>query len=146
MMSRNKRKKPASGRPPLLRRFLHEDSGSFSVEAVIWMPIFAIILAVVMNISMVFFGKSQILRVVQDANRAYSLGRLDTAADVQNYVLANLAYMNASMTVETTIDTLNSLVTTDVITPATDLMPLNFMTAKFKTVDIEVWAQHIIEF
>lgn len=108
------------------------------------MPIFAMLLAIIMNISMVFFGESQMLRVVQDANRAFSLGRFQDEVETQDYITAQLAYMGANMTVNTTL--FGGIISTEVRAPATDLMPLNFMTAAFNTIDVSVSAQQIVEY
>ena len=127
-----------------LARFRTSEQGSFSVEAVIWMPIFAVILTLIMNISMVFHGESQMIRVIQDANRAFSLGRLDDSDAVEAYILSRLSYLNAAMAVNTIID--GGYVMTQMTAPASDLMPFNFLTGAFNGIDIAISAQHIIEF
>ncbi|SFE44363.1 Flp pilus assembly protein TadG [Sulfitobacter brevis] len=125
-------------------RFWGDEDGSYTIESVIWFPIFAILLTFVTNISIVFFNESQILRVMQDGNRAYSLGRLTSAEEVQTYISNNLAYLQAGMTIVT--ETTGGFVTTNLSVPATDLMPLNLMTSAFDSITIAVNAQHIIEF
>ena len=62
--------------------FFTNEEGSATIETVIWLPIFTILLTMIINLSMVFFSESQILRVVQDGNRAFSLGRLEDGAAV----------------------------------------------------------------
>ena len=127
-----------------IRRFRRSEDGSYSLEAIIWMPIFAILLALIMNITMVFYTESQILRVVQDANRLVSIGRIETEQDAEDFVLAQLNYLDAPLAVSTTID--SSLVTTVLTTPATSLMPLNFLRDTFTGIRVGVRAQHMIEF
>lgn len=124
--------------------FLKDEDGSATIESVIWFPIYAILLAFVMNISMVFFTESQLLRVVQDGNRAFSLGRLQDADEVEAYIQAELAYIDASISVNSSIS--GGRIETALTVPASDLMPLNFMTGAFSGIDIGVNAQHIIEF
>ncbi len=124
--------------------FLKDEDGSATIESVIWFPIYAILLAFVMNISMVFFTESQLLRVVQDGNRAFSLGRLENADEVEAYIQAELAYIDAQISVNSLIS--GGLIQTALTVPASDLMPLNFMTSAFSGIDIGVNAQHIIEF
>ena len=126
------------------RRFLTDEEGSFSIEAVIWMPIFAILIAIIMNVSLVFFSESQMMRVVQDANRAFSLGRFEDELETQEYILAQLEYMNANFTVETTL--FGGVITTEVSAPATDLMPLNLMSSAFDSVNVSVFAQQLVEY
>ncbi len=124
--------------------FWQDEDGSYTIESVIWFPIFAILLAFVTNISIVFFNESQILRVMQDGNRAFSLGRLNDAQEVETYITDRLAYLQAGMTIRTQIT--GGFVTTNLSVPARELMPLNLMTSAFDSVTIAVSAQHIIEF
>lgn len=127
-----------------MSRFASDEDGSYSIEAVIWMPIFAILLAVVMNVSLVFFNQSQMMRVVQDANRMFSLGRFDDVSEVDTYVLTNLSYLTDNLTVNSTVN--NGLITTQTSAPATDLMPMNFLRGTFTGTQISVTATHIIEY
>lgn len=126
------------------RKFCRDESGSFTIEAVIWMPIFVIILALMINVSTVFFNESQMLRVVQDANRAFSLGRLETVEDTEEYILAQLAYLSTSFTVDTTMT--SSVVSTTVSVPATELMPMNISSSAFSSLIIDVSGQQLIEY
>ena len=130
--------------PSFFSRFRHSENGTFTVEAVIWFPIFFILLAIIMNITMVFYTESQIMRVVQDANRAVSLNLLETETDAETFIQEQLAYLDAPLTVDTTIT--STLVTTVLTTPATELMPFNFMTSAFSGINVGARAQHIIEY
>jgi Flp pilus assembly protein TadG len=125
-------------------RFFTDEDGSFTIESVVWMPIFAILIAIIMNVSMVFYGESQMMRVVQDANRAFSLGRFEDELETETYILANLDHMDANFTVETTLS--GGVITTELSAPAADLMPLNLMTSAFDSVDVSVFAQQLVEY
>lgn len=128
----------------ILKLFWKDDRGSATIESIIWFPIFAILIALIMNISMVFFTESQMLRVVQDGNRAFSLGRLEDNVAVEEYILSRLEYLEASLTVGTTIS--GGFIQTTLAAPASDLMPLNLMNRAFSGITVHVSAQHIIEF
>lgn len=127
-----------------LRGFCADEDGSYSIEAVIWMPIFAILLALIMNVSVVFFTESQMMRVVQDGNRAFSLGRLTSPEEVEDYVIETLAYTDADLLVETTVS--GGIIRTQLSAPATDLMPLNFLRDSFSNVRVGFTSQQIVEF
>jgi len=127
-----------------VRAFYRDEDGSFAIEAVIWTPIFVIILALMINLSTVFFNESQVLRVVQDANRAYSLGRLETEQETEDYITAQLAYMSSAFTVETTKN--GGMITTSVSVPAMELMPMNLMTSAYDTLVLNVSGQQLIEY
>ena len=138
------KRKHTKGLSAVSGHFRRSEDGSFTLEAIIWLPIFFILLAIIMNITMVFFTESQIMRVVQDTNRAVSLNLIETEDDAEAFILEQLAYLDASLTVETTIT--STLVTTVLTTPATELMPLNFMTRAFNGVQVGARAQHLIEY
>lgn len=127
-----------------LKTFFKDEEGSYTIESLIWFPMFVILLTFIMNISLVFFSESQILRVVQDGNRAFSLGRLDTAEEVETYVNNRLSYLGAQFEIDTVIN--GGFVSTNISVPASQLMPLNVMTSAFDGVNVAVFAQHIIEF
>ena len=126
------------------RQFCRAEDGSTTIETVIWLPMFMILLGFIINVSMVFFNESQILRVIQDGNRAFSLGRLQDLKEVEDYVLARLAYLDASITIGSEVA--DGFVTTWLRTPATDLMPVSFMSSVFEGLDVGVSAQHIVEY
>ena len=127
----------------MLRRFRRSEDGSFTLEAVIWMPIFAVLLAIIMNLSMVFFYESQMLRITQDATRAYSLGRL-TEQEAEDYITQRLSFIDAEITVDTR--TVGLVAQSVVSTTAAELMPFSLMSGAFTGVPIGVSTQYIIEF
>lgn len=125
------------------RKFQKSEDGSFTLEAVIWMPIFAILLAITMNLSMVFYYESQMLRVAQDATRAFSLGRM-TEAEAETYVAERLAFIGADIDINT--QQVGFVAQTIVSTNARELMPFELMSGPFDGVPIGVSTQYIIEF
>lgn len=131
-------------RKKLKNTFFAREDGNASVETVIWLPIFGLLLGLIMNVSMLFFNESQILRFVQDANRAFSLGRIQNPEDVEAYILNKLAYLNATISIETVVS--NGSVSTRLTAPATDVMPFGFLSSAFQGVTIGVSAQHFIEY
>ncbi len=134
----------------LIRRFQRCEDGSFTVEFVIWMPIFAILLAIMMNLSMMFYYESQMLRVAQDATRAVSLGRFEgdpllTPEEVaEAYIADRLSFIDANLTIDTRL--VGQVVQTVVSTNAADLMPFSLMSGPFEGIPIGVSTQYIIEF
>ncbi len=112
-----------------LNHFWNCDSGSFTIESVIWMPIFFILMALTMNLSMMFFSEAQILRVVQQVSRAHSLGLYKTDLEAENDLVERLSYFGAKFDVAAT-KTFNRATAT-VQVSATDLMPMHLMSAPF---------------
>ena len=147
--------KPVNKIRPLsqLRRFQRSEEGSFTLEAVIWMPIFAILLAIIMNLSMVFYYESQMLRVAQDATRAVSLRQFDDPDDgktpaeaAEAYIREQLSFLSADAIIDVDNTSRSWLVQTTVSTSAKDLMPFELMSGPFANVPIGVYTQFIIEF
>jgi Flp pilus assembly protein TadG len=126
------------------RAFCKDQEGSSSLETIIWMPVFALVLAVVTNISLVFFQESQMLRVAHDANRAFSLGRMSGPGDAETYVKAKLAYLGTELQVASNYN--NGYITTRIQVPAVELMPLAFMRSSFSNMTITVSSSQIVEF
>ena len=73
------------------RRFLEDDNGSATIEAVLWLPLFFAIILVVMDASMAFNAQTRAMRIVQDTNRAFAVGRIATLAEAEPMMLARVA-------------------------------------------------------
>ena len=126
-------------------RFLRRDDGSAMVEAVLWLPIFLVIFGLMVDSALVFHGQSKVLRVVQDANRNMSIGRLDTDADVETYITTRLAVYGITPSTATAVtDTTTGVVTTTVVVPAVQLQALGYFDALLN-LEIPVVAQHMRE-
>jgi len=72
------------------RRFLSDEAGAATIEAVLWLPFFIIVFGLITDASLLFNTQSMLTRVVQDANRAYSIGLLKDETETQNYILARV--------------------------------------------------------
>ena len=96
-----------------LRRLLRAEEGSATVEVVLWIPFFLFLIALIADASLLFNRQAQMLRDVQNANRAYSVGRLTTPAAVQTALVNAYTPMSASVTATSTLDT--SVVSTGII-------------------------------
>lgn len=91
---------------------------------------------------MIFFGKSQALRIVHDANRRASIGWLKDGSEVEGYVKARLAGI-APGAVATTAFAGNTVITT-VTMHAAELEMLGLFRG-FDDFNITVSAEHMIE-
>lgn len=127
------------------KRFLRREDGSAMVEAVLWLPIFLVIFGLMVDSALVFHGQSKVLRVVQDANRNMSIGRLDTDDDVETYITTRLAVYGITPSTATAVtDATTGLVTTTVVVPARQLQALGYFDALLN-LEIPVVAQHMRE-
>ena len=102
--------------------FAKDERGSVTVESVLWLPVFFAFLGLAVDGSVIFGNRSLILRTIQDANRALSIGRLDTTGETEQFVRDNISICTAGscppgVTVNTTIDG-TGVITTRVVVPA----------------------------
>jgi Flp pilus assembly protein TadG len=123
-------------------RFLRREDGSATVEAVIWLPIFFLVLFLMVDVALVFVGQSEALRVVQDANRNMSIGRFRTVAETEAYVEEQLAGLSPGVQAVSVVNA--GIVTTTVTMPARDLQMSGFFTAVINA-NLSVSADHLIE-
>jgi hypothetical protein len=57
----------------LIKRFREDQSGTATIESLLWMPLFFFLFILIIDVSMVFYGKSEVLRFVQNENRTLSV-------------------------------------------------------------------------
>lgn len=125
------------------KKFMRREDGTATVEFAIWMPfVFAVFLAAG-ELVMIFYGQSRILQVAQDATRQASIGRLQTAEDVSNYINTELPGFatNASITNQVS----RGVITTAVSVPVRDIAPFGIITALGSS-QVTVVAQQVAEY
>lgn len=109
------------------RRFGRRDEGSATIEALFWIPAFLAVFALMVDTSFIYHNEARIHRIVQDANRNFSITRFDTASEVEAAIRSRLAAINiknasisASIDENTTTGQKNAIITT-VVVPANQL-------------------------
>lgn len=125
-----------------LRRRVSDESGSATIEVVLWMPVFVFILTLIFDTSVTFLGKAQILRLIQDANRAYSTGQIRSLQDAEEFVRSGVEAMGAKP--EVVSQQIGNIVRTDVTLRAGDLATVGFL-QRFANTDIRLSSQHLVE-
>ena len=130
------------------RRFIRHDNGGVTIEAVLWMPVFVALLCLVADASLIFGRQAEVLRVVQDANRAMSVGKFGTDGDIdatevaEAYIKDRINGLAPHATVDTTVT--SGVIRTVVTIPSSDLTantPIGFL----DSLTIEVAAEHLSE-
>ena len=124
-------------------RFVRSERGSSSVEAAIWMPIYMGLILVIANTSLVFYGQSQAMRVVQDGNRALSVGRLTSEDETEAFIAERLSHLTDSPIVETILN--EGIVYTTVQIPVEDLAHIGNLNM-FSEYSVSVASQMFVEF
>ena len=121
---------------------LFNDSGTASVEFVIWLPVMALLFSLVVDTSLIFGGRSQILRVVQDANLAVSIGRVRTTEAAEAMIISGIGNIAPNATVETYLS--SGIITSIVTIPVNDLTGTKLLEL-FSGFNVTVAAQHLAE-
>ncbi|SPF79177.1 hypothetical protein ALP8811_03115 [Aliiroseovarius pelagivivens] len=132
-------------------RVMNED-GTATVETVLWLPALFMIFILIINTSFVFYKQSIMMRVVQDANRALSVGRIGpvddmqaAAANTQTYVKDRISGFASNGTVKTTVNSSTGVITTTASVPISDLV----FNGKFNILtgfSVSAQSQHFVEY
>ena len=125
-------------------KIMNED-GTATVETVLWLPALFMIFVLIINASFVFYKQSIMMRVVQDANRALSVGRLLTTDATQTYVKDRISGFASNGTVVTTVNSSTGVITTTASVPVSDLI----FNGKFNLLtgfSVSASSQHFVEY
>lgn len=125
-----------------LVNFLKKSDGAITVEGVLWLPIYAVFMALIVDTSLMFNGKAQAQRTLQDINRLASSGYYRTEEELEARALLMLSHMSENVVVDATFD--NGVVNAIATMPASDLTILGVMST-FTDNRITVGARHLIE-
>ncbi len=80
------RTRPGGGR---LSRFLRDETGSATVEFVLWVPLFGFLLALIADCTMVFMANARMWDVARDTTRRMAL-RIITPEEAEDLVRSRL--------------------------------------------------------
>lgn len=122
--------------------FHRKEEGAATVEFVLWLPVIAFLFGLVADTAMIFGGQAQVLRVVQDANRAMSIGLVRDVDDTQNLILAGIVRIAPNASVATTVN--GGVIRSTVSIPVTDLTATGLVDT-FSDFNVTVFAQHLAE-
>lgn len=95
------------------------EDGSATIEVVLWLPVLVGLFTLIVDASVMFHNHSSVTRMVQDANRAFSVGRYETVDEVEAELLSRLHNLSERATAQTSLN--NGLIDTVVLVPAGDL-------------------------
>lgn len=124
-----------------LPNFARDEKGS-TIEFVIWFPMFAIILSLIADTSLIFFGQSRIYRITQVANRAYSIGNLESETDLETYINSAVSAIGGSA--EVTSRVTDGIIHTMVRVPARDFEAVGLITT-FGDLKLTVTSDMVME-
>ncbi len=70
--------------------FLDDDKGSETIQFVMWVPLFAFLLVIVTDASILFLNHTEMWNVARDTARRMAAGQLTSAADAESYAAEQL--------------------------------------------------------
>lgn len=123
-------------------RFLRRQDGGATVETVLWLPVYVMILALVTDAAMIYSSQARALRVVQDANRSMSIGRFRSIEETEAFIRVHLAPLSPRAIVETVV--VQGVIISRVQLPAADLSATKLL-GVFSGLNVGVQAQHVSE-
>lgn len=121
----------------------NDEEGTATVEFIIIFPIFLLLLALIADASLIFFGQANALRAVQDANRSFSVGRYTTESETESSILAALSRFSANAVATSTVS--NGSILTTVTFPARDLASLGLI-SQLTDFSLTVTSEHLVEY
>lgn len=124
-----------------IRRFFGKEEGTATVEAVLWFPIIIGVFALMVDASMIFHGQTKVLRIIQDGNRHYSIGRFKTDEQTETYILAALASINITGAEVDTRTSSIGVARTTVSVPAAEFQLIGY----FPTITIQITSDHVLD-
>ena len=83
-----------------LVNFLKDSSGGATIEGVLWLPIYAVFMVLIVDTSLMFNGKAQAQRTLQDINRLASSGYYLSEEEVEARALTLLSHLSSNVTVD----------------------------------------------
>lgn len=130
-------------RPAWMRRFAGSESGTATIESVIWMPVFFGFLVLVADVSMIFNGQARMLRIVQDTNRSLSVGRLTSKEEAMARIRAAVADIDDNPEVSTVIE--DGIIRTRLVIPSDKLDAVGLV-SPLMTANVVVTSEHFVEY
>lgn len=131
---------PRSLRRLFPNRFLRESDGAITVEAVLWVPIYMLFFAFIVDVSNIFHGQAKAMRMAYDGNRQASLGTFADADATQAAILARVQSFSPNAKVTTVFDT--ESISTVVVLPSDDLAIVGTI-AKIMNLDVTISSVHM---
>ena len=106
------------------------------------MPFFVALFTLIVDGTIIFNNHSNVLRIVHDANRAFSVGRVETGAAAEQMIAANAAHISKNMEIQTIVS--NGIIVTRVRIPVKD-MDMTGLFSGIADATLTINAQHYLE-
>jgi Flp pilus assembly protein TadG len=124
-----------------LSKLTRKEDGS-TIELVMWMPIFVLILSLIADVSLIFHGQSRVYWITQVANRALSIGNLESVDAAEEYIVGAVSAIGGHATVS--IEVLDGIIHTIVNVPASDFAAIG-MFHSIMDINLTIASDHVQE-
>ncbi len=124
------------------KRFARDEDGSLTAESVLWLPVYMVFFALIVDVSLVLHGQAKAMRVAQDANRHASTAYFVSYQDLEDMVSNNINHFAPNATVTSTIGTQS--VATTIELPVADLEAVGLF-GRFTSLTVTVSTIHLLE-
>ncbi len=125
-----------------LAKVVADEDGNVTIEAVLWFPFFIAVFALIVDVSMILHNHSYVMRVVQDANRAFSTGQFVDENATEAFIAQALNHLSDSVVAQTAL--VDGIISTYVTIPAHD-MDITGTFSSISSINIHVGATHFFE-
>ncbi|MDG2339725.1 MAG: pilus assembly protein [Paracoccaceae bacterium] len=126
-----------------IKGFVSASDGSATIETVLMVPLFIIMLAITVDASLTFSNHTQVMRAVHDVNRQLSVGKLSSESEVIAEIQSQLLLLSPNATITALID--NGTITSNVSFPLTDILAFGNISS-FEDYSLSVEAKNYIEY
>ena len=105
-----------------LSGFRKDEDGAVSVEFVLWLPVFLVIMVLIVDTTLIYSAEARLWDAARDATRQLSLYQI-TEDEVEDYIAANAIGLNGDLTV--TADDTGPDVWVQITMPMSDVTVFN---------------------
>lgn len=106
------------------------------------MPVFVMILSLIADVSLIFHGQSRVYGITQVANRAFSIGNLESVEAVQEYIVGAVESIGGRATVSTKVE--DGIIHTIIRVPASDFAAIG-MFHSIVDINLTITSDHVQE-
>ena len=123
-------------------RFARDEAGGITAESVMWIPVYMVFFALIVDVSLVLNAQAKARHIVQDANRHASTGYLVTEDDLVALMSLGVSPFSPNATITATIGA--ESVSSTIEMPVSDLEAVGLF-GRFSDLTITVSSLHLLE-
>lgn len=128
-------------RRPRLRR---DESGSATIEFVLWFLTLFVVLGLVMDTSLLLFKRAQAVQILQDVNRLRSVGALQSDSQTVD-LITDQVVQYLTVPVEVRSQVVEGVIFSSIEMPTGDLQLFGFLSGMAGDFPVTVAAEQVIE-